>query len=160
MLRAIGQIRRMRGGAQSHLMRSSDENYYVVKFQNNPQHRRVLVKEMRGGSAGGTDPADRGVVHRGATDAHSVHRGIAVRIALRPPAPLCAGHAAGRGRGGRAHERLRSVGSKDAAPDSVSRDSCLCNRNGKRSLDSATWAVDLSSAYVTVSRAHALVAWG
>jgi hypothetical protein len=42
------QIRRMRGGAQSHLMRCSDGNYYVVKFQNNPQHPRVLVNEMLG----------------------------------------------------------------------------------------------------------------
>jgi hypothetical protein len=48
MLRAIEQIRRMRGGAQSHLMRCSDDNYYVVKFQNNPQHRRVLVNELLG----------------------------------------------------------------------------------------------------------------
>lgn len=48
MLVAIEQIRRMRGGAQSHLMRCSDENYYVVKFQNNPQHRRVLVNELLG----------------------------------------------------------------------------------------------------------------
>lgn len=38
----------MHGGAQAHLMRCSDENYYVVKFQNNPQHRRVLVNEMLG----------------------------------------------------------------------------------------------------------------
>lgn len=45
---ALEQIRRMRGGAQSHLMRCSDENYYVVKFQNNPQHRRILVNEMLG----------------------------------------------------------------------------------------------------------------
>src|SRR5271156_6077005 len=48
MLRALEQIRRMRGGAQSHLMRCSDGNYYVVKFQNNPQHRRVLVNELLG----------------------------------------------------------------------------------------------------------------
>lgn len=48
MLRALEQIRRMRGGAQSHLMRCSDEQYYVVKFQNNPQHRRVLVNELLG----------------------------------------------------------------------------------------------------------------
>jgi hypothetical protein len=48
MLRAIEQIRRMRGGAQSHLMRCSDGQYYVVKFQNNPQHRRVLVNELLG----------------------------------------------------------------------------------------------------------------
>ena len=38
----------MRGGAQSHLMRCSDDRYYVVKFQNNPQHRRVLVNELLG----------------------------------------------------------------------------------------------------------------
>jgi hypothetical protein len=48
MLFATEQIRRMRGGAQSHLMRCSDENYYVVKFQNNPQHRRILVNELLG----------------------------------------------------------------------------------------------------------------
>jgi len=38
----------MRGGAQSHLMRCDDGGYYVVKFQNNPQHRRVLVNELLG----------------------------------------------------------------------------------------------------------------
>lgn len=38
----------MRGGAQSHLMRCTDGNYYVVKFQNNPQHRRILVNELLG----------------------------------------------------------------------------------------------------------------
>src|SRR5215469_6007741 len=48
MLRALEQIRRMRGGAQSHLMRCSDGNYYIVKFQNNPQHRRILVNELLG----------------------------------------------------------------------------------------------------------------
>src|SRR5262249_53140508 len=48
MLRALGHIRRMRGGAQSHLMRCSDGHYYVVKFQNNPQHKRILVNEMLG----------------------------------------------------------------------------------------------------------------
>ena len=48
MLFATEQIRRMRGGAQSHLMRCSDGSYYVVKFQNNPQHRRILVNELLG----------------------------------------------------------------------------------------------------------------
>src|SRR5438445_10888908 len=48
MVRALEQIRRMRGGAQSHLMRCDDGNYYVVKFQNNPQHKRVLVYELLG----------------------------------------------------------------------------------------------------------------
>ena len=47
-VRAVEQIRRMRGGSQSHLMRCSDDNYYVVKFQNNPQHRRILVNELLG----------------------------------------------------------------------------------------------------------------
>jgi hypothetical protein len=48
MLRALEHIRRMRGGAQSHLMRCSDGAYYVVKFINNPQHSRILVNEMLG----------------------------------------------------------------------------------------------------------------
>jgi hypothetical protein len=43
---ALEHIRRMRGGSQSHLMRCSDGHYYVVKFQNNPQHRRILANEM------------------------------------------------------------------------------------------------------------------
>ena len=38
----------MRGGAQSHLMRCADGHYYVVKFQTNPQHRRILVNELLG----------------------------------------------------------------------------------------------------------------
>ena len=36
----------MRGGAQSHLMFADDGHYYVVKFQNNPQHIRVLANEL------------------------------------------------------------------------------------------------------------------
>jgi hypothetical protein len=36
----------MRGGAQSHLMLGADANLYVVKFQNNPQHIRVLANEL------------------------------------------------------------------------------------------------------------------
>jgi hypothetical protein len=48
-LYALEQIRRMRGGAQSHLMRCSDGNYYVVKFPNNPQSPVVLANELLGG---------------------------------------------------------------------------------------------------------------
>jgi hypothetical protein len=44
--RAVQHIRRMRGGAQSHLMRADDGHYYVVKFQNNPQHLKVLANEF------------------------------------------------------------------------------------------------------------------
>jgi hypothetical protein len=43
---AVQQIRRMRGGAQSHLMLGSDGELWVVKFKNNPQHLRVLANEM------------------------------------------------------------------------------------------------------------------
>ncbi len=43
---AVQHVRRMRGGAQSHLMRAADGNLYVVKFKNNPQHLRVLANEM------------------------------------------------------------------------------------------------------------------
>ena len=35
----------MRGGAQAHLVEASDGHCYVVKFRNNPQHRRILVNE-------------------------------------------------------------------------------------------------------------------
>ncbi len=45
---AIQQIRRMRGGAQSHLMLGGDGNAWVVKFQNNPQHLRILPNELLG----------------------------------------------------------------------------------------------------------------
>lgn len=36
----------MRGGAQSQLMLGSDGRLWVVKFQNNPQHLRVLANEL------------------------------------------------------------------------------------------------------------------
>ena len=39
-------VRRMRGGAQAHLMRCDDGGYYIVKFKNNPQHLRILANEM------------------------------------------------------------------------------------------------------------------
>lgn len=42
---AVQQIRRMRGGAQGQLMLGADGHIYVVKFQNNPQHMRVLANE-------------------------------------------------------------------------------------------------------------------
>jgi len=43
---AVEHVRRMRGGAQAQLMRCNDEAYYIVKFQNNPQHLRILANEM------------------------------------------------------------------------------------------------------------------
>jgi hypothetical protein len=43
---AVQHVRRMRGGAQAQLMRAADDHFYVVKFQNNPQHIRVLANEL------------------------------------------------------------------------------------------------------------------
>ncbi|MCL4402203.1 MAG: hypothetical protein M1436_06025 [Acidobacteria bacterium] len=45
-LAARSLIRKMRGGAQSHLLEADDGGFYVVKFRNNPQHRRILVNEL------------------------------------------------------------------------------------------------------------------
>ena len=44
--RALEHVRPMRGGAQAHLLRCDDSAYYVTKFQNNPQHVRILANEM------------------------------------------------------------------------------------------------------------------
>jgi hypothetical protein len=41
-------IRKMRGGAQAHLLECDDGHFYVVKFRNNPQHRRILINEWIG----------------------------------------------------------------------------------------------------------------
>ena len=46
---AVEHVRRLRGGAQSHLMRCADGDYYVVKFQNNPQGIRILANERLAG---------------------------------------------------------------------------------------------------------------
>lgn len=57
---AVQHIRKMRGGAQGQLMLGSDGEPWVVKFQNNPQHLRVLVNELMAGrlaaAAGLTTP--------------------------------------------------------------------------------------------------------
>jgi len=39
-------IKKMRGGAQAHLIEGDDGGFYVVKFLNNPQHRRILANEL------------------------------------------------------------------------------------------------------------------
>jgi len=43
---AVQHLRKLRGGSQSHLLQASDGACYVTKFQNNPQHIRVLANEM------------------------------------------------------------------------------------------------------------------
>lgn len=47
-IQAVQHIRRMHGGAQSHLMHCAAGYYYVIKFLNNPQHTRVLVNDRLG----------------------------------------------------------------------------------------------------------------
>jgi hypothetical protein len=42
---AVQHVRKMRGGAQAHLLRASDNHYYVTKFQNNPQAIQILANE-------------------------------------------------------------------------------------------------------------------
>jgi hypothetical protein len=43
---AIQHLRKLRGGSQPQLILASDGAWYVTKFQNNPQHVRVLANEM------------------------------------------------------------------------------------------------------------------
>ncbi len=45
-LTALRHVRKMRGGAQAHLLEADDGRWYVVKFRNNPQHPRILVNEL------------------------------------------------------------------------------------------------------------------
>lgn len=40
----------MPGGAQSQLVQADDGHLYVVKFSNNPQHRRTLINEVVAGT--------------------------------------------------------------------------------------------------------------
>ena len=51
---AVQHLRPLRGGAQAHLLRASDRACYVTKFQNNPQHIRVLANEMLATNLGRT----------------------------------------------------------------------------------------------------------
>jgi len=45
-VQARSLIRKMRGGAQAHLLEADDGCCYIVKFKNNPQHRRILINEL------------------------------------------------------------------------------------------------------------------
>lgn len=45
-LSAVEHVRKMRGGSQAHLLRASDGNFYVTKFQNNPGGIRALASEF------------------------------------------------------------------------------------------------------------------
>lgn len=49
---AVHHVRKMRGSSQAHLIRASDNNLYVAKFQNNPQHPKVLANEYLASTLG------------------------------------------------------------------------------------------------------------
>jgi len=44
-IRARRHLRKLRGGAQSHLIECDDGGFYAVKYASNPQHRRILPNE-------------------------------------------------------------------------------------------------------------------
>ena len=43
---AVAHLKRLHGGSQPHLLYGADRRFYVVKFTNNPQGRRILVNEL------------------------------------------------------------------------------------------------------------------
>jgi hypothetical protein len=47
-INALEHVRRMRGSSRPHLMRCSDDGYYIVKFQGNPQGTRTLANDLFG----------------------------------------------------------------------------------------------------------------
>src|ERR1700689_1437894 len=48
LVQAIRLIRKMRGGAQAHLLECDDGHFYVVKFRTKTQHRPRLTNEWIG----------------------------------------------------------------------------------------------------------------
>jgi hypothetical protein len=49
---AVRHVRRLRGGSQAHLLEGSNGFLFATKFQNNPQHIKVLANEMLAGQLG------------------------------------------------------------------------------------------------------------
>ncbi len=85
-------IRPMRGGSQSHLLLCEQATLCVVKFQNNPQHRRTLVNELlvtRIGESIGLSVPQGHIVHVPAqliagTPSLTIHRGPRQRESCLP----------------------------------------------------------------------------
>ena len=142
---AVEEIRRMRGGAQAHLMRCADDNYYVVKFQNNPQGRRILANELLA-----TRLAARMGLPVAGADAVEVRSGLIERtsdlvIQLgRGREPCSAGLQFGSRFPGHPaetvvydflpDEQLREVGNLDAFAGVLVFDKWTCNTNGRQAV--------------------------
>src|SRR3954452_1569018 len=91
---ALRLIRKMRGGAQAHLIEADDKKFYVVKFRNNPQHRRILVNEWLGGSFLrflGVAVPDMQIVNLG-EEFLSEYPEAAIRLGARSVPPLLGWH--------------------------------------------------------------------
>jgi hypothetical protein len=142
---AVEEIRRMRGGAQAHLMRCSDDNYYVVKFRNNPQGRRILANELLASRL-----AARMGLPVAEADTVEVRRGLIERtgdlvIQLgRGREPCSAGLQFGSRFPGKPadtvvydflpDEQLREVGNLEAFAGVLVFDKWTCNTNGRQAV--------------------------
>jgi len=142
---AVEEIRRMRGGAQAHLMRCADDNYYVVKFQNNPQGRRILANELLASRI-----AARMGLPVAEADTVEVRRGLIERtgdlvIQLgRGREPCAAGLQFGSRFPGKPadtvvydflpDEQLREVGNLEAFAGVLVFDKWTCNTNGRQAI--------------------------
>jgi hypothetical protein len=149
MLRAMEQIRRMRGGAQSHLMRCSDGRndnlYYVVKFRNNPQHSRVLVNELLGNRIAARMGLPVPRVEIVTVDAELIRWTPALCIEMpRSSTPCCSGLQFGSGHPGDPRrmtlhdflpdEQLREVKNVHEFAGMLVFDKWTCNTNGRQTL--------------------------
>jgi hypothetical protein len=149
MLRAMEQIRRMRGGAQSHLMRCSDGRdhnlYCVVKFQNNPQHTRVLVNELLGNRIARRMGLPVPRVEIVTVDAELIRWTPALCIEMpRSSTPCCPGRQFGSGHPGDPRrmtlhdflpdEQLREVKNVHDFAGMLVFDKWTCNTNGRQTL--------------------------
>jgi hypothetical protein len=149
MLRAMEQIRRMRGGAQSHLMRCADGKetnlYFVVKFQNNPQHSRVLVNELLGNRIAARMGLPVPRVEIVKVDAELIRWTPALCIEMpRSNTPCCPGLQFGSGHPGDPRrmtlhdflpdEQLREVKNVHDFAGMLVFDKWTCNTNGRQTL--------------------------
>ena len=145
MERAVEEIRRMRGGAQSHLMRCANDSYYVVKFQNNPQGTRVLANDLLGtrlAARVGLPVAGADVVH---VDAELIARtdDLAMQLGRRRETCVCGRQFGSRYPGDPADtvvydflpdEQLREVENLDCFAGMMSFDKWTCNTNGRQAI--------------------------
>jgi hypothetical protein len=139
----------MRGGAQSHLMRCTDGKdpniYCVVKFQNNPQHSRVLANELLGNRIAARMGLTVPRVEIVKVDADLIRWTPALCIEMpRSSTPCCAGLQFGSAHPGDPRrmtlhdflpdEQLREVTNIHEFAGMLVFDKWTCNTNGRQTL--------------------------